>query len=172
MRTKREKIKILAIVLLILGIGMFYSGFQDGTKFSKENIKVLKGTLRTFRFDDLGRSRYDYMIYLNESQKAFQITATLIDYFDKNRFIESFSKNDSIEIAFIELPGLILPDRNVLLSVKGHNNSLLWLNESYERMKNEGSILRILSPILIFGGIIILIIQKKRKAAANTQYSQ
>lgn len=168
MRTKREKLYLLATTLLILGIGLCYSGFYDGTNYSKDKIKILKGTLRTFQFDDLGRSTYDYMIYLNESEKAFKISAPLIDSFDKNRFIESFSKNDSIEITFIELPGLIFPERNVLLSVKRKDKSFLWLEDSFARMKCDNLAMRILSPLFISLGITILIMLRKRKAVVNT----
>lgn len=168
--TTKGKNRFLTIILFTLGIGMFYSGFIDGRKISRQNIKEIKGTLNTYRFDSLGRQRYDYKIYLNESSKSFQITAILADYFDKSNFEKSINRNDSLEMAFIEIPGLIFPDRNILLSLKGNKRGFLFLENSFAVTKGEGDFARIFSIIFLIAGMTIMILPRiKRKAAANSK---
>jgi hypothetical protein len=166
--TIKGKNRLLTIILFMVGIGMFYGGFIDGRKISRQNIKEIKGTLNTFRFDSLGRQRYDYQIYLNESSKSFQITAILVDYFDKSNFKKSINKNDTLEMAYIEIPGLIFPDRNILLSINGNKKGFLSLEDSFVITKGEGDFARIFSVICLIASLIIMIVPKiRRKADAN-----
>jgi len=170
---KRDrKYRLLTIILFMLGIGMFYSGFIDGARISRPNIKEIKGTLNTYRFDSLGRQRYDYKIYLNESSKSFQITAILVDYFNKSNFEKSINRNDTLEMAFIEIPGLIFPDRNILLSIKDNKRGFLFLENSFAVTKGEGDFVRFFSVIILIAGMTIMILPRiRRKAAANSKLS-
>jgi hypothetical protein len=166
--TRKGKNRFLTILLFMLGIVMFYSGFIDGRKISRQNIKEIKGTLNTYRFDSLGRQRYDYKIYLNESSKSFQITAILVDYFDKSNFEKCINSNDTLEMAFIEIPGIIFPDRNILLSIKSNKRGFLFLENSFAVTKGDGDFARIFSVICLIAGMTIMILPRiRRKAAAN-----
>jgi hypothetical protein len=171
--TRKGKSRVLTVILFMLGIGMFYSGFIDGRRISRQNIKEIKGTLNAYRFDSLGRQRYDYKIHLNESSKSFQITAILVDYFDKSNFEKCINRNDTLEMAFIEIPGLIFPDRNILLSIKGNKRGFLFLENSFTVTKGEGDFARIFSVICLIAGLTIMILPRiRRKAAANSSYPQ
>jgi hypothetical protein len=154
----------------MFGIGMFYSGFIDGRQISRQNIKVFKGTLDTYRFDSLGRQRYDYKIYLNESSKSFQIAAILVGYFDKSNFKKSINKNDTLQMAFIEIPGLIFPDRNVLLSINGNKRDFLFLENSFAVTKGEGDFAGIFSVIFLIAGATIMIVPRIRKKRQSTEF--
>jgi hypothetical protein len=156
-KDKRNKYRTLAIVLLIVAVGSFVGGFYNGQVINKNNIKLINGTLNSFYFKDMGRQRYDYMIYLNETNKPFQISATLVDYFNKNGFEQSMKSNDSICCSYLEIPGIIFKDRNVLLSIDSNNERFMLLDDSFDKLKSESGFLKYVSPISLFLGIVILI---------------
>jgi len=155
-------------ILLIFGIILFYVGFIDRGKISREKIKIVKGTLKTYRFDNLGKQRYDYMICLNESSEAFKITAALVDQFDKKGFEERIKKYDALELTYFKVKRLIFPDRNVLLSIKDKNSNFLSFENSYQRMKNDNAFWKVISLFILIVGTTIFIVQRTReKVTAN-----
>jgi hypothetical protein len=173
-KDKRRKYRTLAIVLLIVAIGFSYGGFYNGKVISEKNIKFIKGTVNSYKFTDMGRQRYDYMVYLNETNKSFQISATLVDYFDKAGFQNNIKPKDSIDLAYLFTPGLFVPDMNVLLSISSNNKNFLSINDSYKKLKNESTFCKYVSLISFVLVIVILIGLRndKIKTAANMRYNQ
>lgn len=168
--TNEKKFKHLVFILLIFGIILAYVGFIDGGNISRENARSIKGSLKDYRFDNLGRQRYDYTIYLNERPEPFQVTATLVDQFDRNGFEKSMQRNDTIELKYIVVSRLVFPDRNVLLSVKGKNDSFLSFEDSFKRTQSDSNFWKIIAVAVLAAGITILVVQRVREKVAITSF--
>lgn len=154
---------------LIAGISFLCLAILEGSSYSAQNIKSLSGTLKRYQFDDLGRSGHAYYLSLNESPKNFQIHAALIEDFDANRFIESTSTKDTLELAYLEVKSKLFSNKNFLLEVKQGDFRFLRLDESLEKIKQQKSLLLLISALFIITGFTILLIQRKSKPLISPQ---
>jgi hypothetical protein len=155
-KLKRRNYKIGAIVLFIVAVLTFIIGFYDAKCTSKENIKSIKGTLRSYWFNDLNRGGHDYMINLNESNKSFHISADLITNFNKDKFERNIFTNDSLYLSYLKLPGIILPESNELVSLRSSTIKFLALESSYNKLVNHNILIKYLSFAPLIIGLLLL----------------
>ena len=91
------------IDIIIVAAGLFFIGLnlnKDKVN-STSDLKEIKGTVQYYSFieEKEGRNHtYSYYIYLNEYIKPFQITADIVDWFDKVKFEHSVKQGDSLKM--------------------------------------------------------------------------
>lgn len=168
MSTHREKLRLIAIACSILGLGLLLTDLDQRTSFSPENIKTVRGTLKSYQFENRVRSGLAYYLMLHGNPRSFQIPAVLIEDFDEQRFIERNSTQDTLALAYLEVKSVLFKDRNVLLEIDQNGLKFLRTEESIKKIKQEKSLMKMIAPLFILIGLTILYFQRKRKPAFKT----
>lgn len=168
MSTHREKLRLLAIACLILGLGLLLTDLDQRTSFSPENIKTVRGTLKSYQFENRGRSGLAYSLMLHGNPRSFQIPAVLIEDFDEQRFIARNSTQDTLALAYLEVQSVLFKDRDVLLEIDQNGFKFLRTEESIKKIQQEKALMRMIAPLFILIGLTILYLQRKRKPALKS----
>ncbi len=164
---KRKKYKFGLIISITISVGFFLMGFSNGIFISDSSLKIDKGTLKSYTFDNLDRGRYGYFINLNETNKNFQIVASLVDNFDADGFRQTVNKNDSLELAFLETPLLFFLNKNDLVYIKSNDRIFLTKEYSLNKLKSDSSLSKYISLIAVIIAVIIFILQRNDKYNAQ-----
>ena|ERR1700690_2583500 len=158
--TKLDRYKLASNLSITAGIFfLLFAGLYHQHYYSIDRIKSFNGTLRSYSFEDwylFGAGRqHHYLINLNESSIPFQIDAELLGNFNMQLFEKIIKQNDSLSLEYFYLPRLIFPERNVLVSIEGHQLYFLWKEKSLQVLSDGDNLALVFSIIFIAAGILL-----------------
>lgn len=168
-KEKRKNYKTLLIGALVVAIGFFFGGFSNGFFVSEKSVKYVKGTLKSYAFNNMGREQYNYKIKINETNKNFQIVASLVDNFDIEGFQQLVKNNDSLELAFLETPIMFFLNKNDLIYIKSNNKVYLTKTYSFEKLKNESSFSQYISMISFLIAAVLFFVLRNDKTKTTAE---
>lgn len=160
--------KNLFICIILIFSGLFFIShyFLKDKVDSKLDLMKINGKLYDYSFKENRSIRshtYDYNIYLSEYRTRFQISADLVDWFNRAHFEQTVKTGDSLRI---------LISQNDYKKIRSKENAIVFGIENHNGiyMEAENSIRAYNSSLTLYGGLVfiiagILLIQKdKRKS--------
>ena len=128
----------------------------------------INGRLYDYSFEEyrgIKSHTYDYNICLNEYSTRFQISADLVDWFNKTYFEQTVKIGDSLRI---------LVSQNDYKKIRSKENATVFGIENHNGiyMEAENSIRAYNSSLTLYGGLAfiiagILLIQKDKRKSKN-----
>jgi hypothetical protein len=94
--------KLTAAFFMII-VGFLFLGWyflKDKVK-SKSDIVEIRGSLRDYSFaenEGLRNHTFSYFLYFNNYNNRFQISADIIDYFNKKYFEKTIKRGDTLKV--------------------------------------------------------------------------
>ena len=157
------------IDIIIVAAGLFFIGLnlnKDKVN-STSDLKEIKGTVQYYSFieEKEGRNHtYSYYIYLNEYIKPFQITADIVDWFDKVKFEHSVKQGDSLKMLISKYDYNKIGSKEKAITFGIENDKKEFLNaENAIREYNSNVALSFGFAFVIVGLILLYLDIKRRK---------
>ena len=156
------------IDITIILAGLFFIGhyFYKDNVNSISDLKEIKGTVQYYSFkeDKGGRSHtYNYYIYLNEYLKPFQITADIVDWFNKEKFEHSVKQGDSLKMLISKYEYTKIGSREKAIVFGIENDKKEFLNAEIAIREYNSNITVFFGFAFVTVGLILLYKDIKRR---------
>jgi len=167
-RSIKSKNLFINIILIVTGLLFISHYFLKDKVDSKLDLVEINGKLYDYSFEEyrgIKSHTYDYNICLNEYSTRFQISADLVDWFNKTYFEQTVKIGDSLRILISQNDYKKIRSKEsvTVFGIENHNGIY---------MEADNSIREYNSSLTLYGGLAfiiagILLIQKDKRKSKN-----
>jgi len=167
----KNKNLFISIILIFSGLFFISHYFLKDKVNSKLDLMEINGRLYDYSFKEnrgIRNHTFDYNIYLSEYSTRFQISADLVDGFNRIHFEQTVKTGDSLRILISQndYKKISSKESTTVFGIENHNGIY---------MEAENSIRVFNSTFTLYGGLAfiiagILLIQKNKRKSKNKRF--